>query len=320
MKLSIIIAVYNIEDYIGACLNSCLEQEDVEYADYEIIAVNDGSTDSSPAIIEQYASKYPNVVVITRSNGGLSEARNTGLKLAKGDYVWFVDGDDIVQHNSVAELCRVIDSNSVDSIIFNYSTFIDIGKTLLNSRFDLPRQTFVPRDFILRNKRILPMMAWLTVSRRRFLIEHDLYFTPGILHEDLDFSVRSFSLSENAYYLNKHLYDYRLQRQGSIMTSTDNSRKIKSYESYLRIEQIWDTFFRQHNVARRLRNLAMSTIAQFVLFSSIADQHFKTKKTSHKKRYYKKLLWQGSTRCKIKYVLHSVFPLYLCKRFVKGFE
>lgn len=98
MKLSIIIPVYNAEKYIGWCLDSCLNIGGVINNDYEIICVNDGSSDNSIEIIKQYENK--GIKVLTKPNGGVSSARNLGLEKAQGDYVWFVDADDMIVPNS----------------------------------------------------------------------------------------------------------------------------------------------------------------------------------------------------------------------------
>ena len=95
MKLSIVIPVYNVEKYVSECLDSCLEQN-VDITDYEIIIVNDGSTDNSANLINLYA-KQSNIIIINQENLGLSAARNAGIKIAKGEYIWIVDSDDWIE-------------------------------------------------------------------------------------------------------------------------------------------------------------------------------------------------------------------------------
>ena len=98
MKISLIIPVYNVEQYLEKCLLSCLDQ-DLPQSDYEIIVVNDGSPDGSLAIAERIAATATNITVVSQENGGLSAARNTGLEIAKGKYVWFIDSDDTIKKN-----------------------------------------------------------------------------------------------------------------------------------------------------------------------------------------------------------------------------
>lgn len=114
MFLSFIVPVYNVEQYVGECLDSLLDQ-DIPREDYEIICVNDGSTDESLAVLRQYADRYTNIRVIDKPNGGVASARNAGCDAAQGDYLWFVDSDDFIQKNFLSQLrteavsCDVVD-------------------------------------------------------------------------------------------------------------------------------------------------------------------------------------------------------------------
>lgn len=100
MTFSIIIPVYNVEKYLNECVDSVLNQKNV---DYEIILVDDGSTDNSGQICDEYLKKHSNVSVIHKVNGGLSDARNAGLESAEGDYILFVDSDDKIEENSLSK-------------------------------------------------------------------------------------------------------------------------------------------------------------------------------------------------------------------------
>ena len=103
MKLSIVIPVYNVEKYVNRCLLSVLNQK-VSSNEYEIVIVNDGSTDSSLSIVEEMIESYNNVILVSQENAGLSAARNRGLLLAKGDYIWFVDSDDWIDDDSLISI------------------------------------------------------------------------------------------------------------------------------------------------------------------------------------------------------------------------
>ena len=116
MKLSVIIPVYNVAPYIAKCLESIYFQ-DVDKGDYEIIIVNDGSTDNSLSIVKKTIVNWENVKLIDQSNGGLSCARNSGLDCAIGDYVWFVDSDDWIESNSLKRIfCQSKLSNSLSPL------------------------------------------------------------------------------------------------------------------------------------------------------------------------------------------------------------
>ncbi len=137
-KISIIIPVYNAESYLEECLNSIICQ-DLE--DIEIICVNDGSTDNSALILENYTEKDPRIINITQINGGVSQARNLGLKQASGDFILFVDADDFLAEHSLKYLYDCTKKNDLDILVFGYyhllndnisvSAFVDIWKNKL---------------------------------------------------------------------------------------------------------------------------------------------------------------------------------------------
>ena len=116
MLLSIIIPIYNVEQYIGTCFESLFKQ-DLDYSLYEIIAVNDGTPDNSMKIVEEYAEKYSNIKIVNKENGGVSSARNEGIRRALGDFVIFVDPDDAISENSLLKIHQILVSNRVDILI-----------------------------------------------------------------------------------------------------------------------------------------------------------------------------------------------------------
>ena len=121
--LSIVIAMYNIQDYIRYCLDSCVSQIGVQDGDYEIIIVNDGSADNSLAIAQEYAASRDNVRIVSQDNAGLSAARNTGMESARGEYIWFVDGDDAIANDAVSIILANISKDGADAYMCNFSTF-----------------------------------------------------------------------------------------------------------------------------------------------------------------------------------------------------
>ena len=113
MLLSLILPVYNVEEYLGRCIESCLNQ-DLPKSEYEIIVVIDGSPDNSIDVAKRYQKKNKNIKIITRENGGLSAARNTGLQVASGDYVWFIDSDDAITENSLKGIYEEMTRHSLE--------------------------------------------------------------------------------------------------------------------------------------------------------------------------------------------------------------
>jgi glycosyltransferase involved in cell wall biosynthesis len=154
MKLSIVIPVYNSSNYLDDCLGSLLDQ-DLNKDKYEIICVNDGSTDNSLDILKLYAEKHQNIKVINQENKGHSTARNVGLKAAKGKYVWFVDSDDFIDGNSLSTIISYMEKNDIDFLTIGLrnvlnETHYNISKNL-KSEIILENQ---PHNFACSGNRI----------------------------------------------------------------------------------------------------------------------------------------------------------------------
>ena len=223
MKFSIIIPVYNVEQYLRACLDSVLAQT---FSDWEAVCVNDGSTDGSLSVLEEYEKKDHRLRIISQPNGGLSAARNTGLAAAQGDYVVFVDSDDWVEPSMLSRLAEM--SDGTDMICFA------CRHTDTNASDVLPEEQSDGWSYFNRHaleSRIVPFVCvWQRCYRREFLEENYLRFREGILHEDNEFTPRACMKAESIKVIPDVLYNYRI-RPGSIMAT----RGMKSKESLITI-------------------------------------------------------------------------------------
>ena len=230
IKLSIIIPVYNVEKYIGKCLNSIVSAiEKINSNDTEIIMIDDGSTDSSKDIMDQYALKYPYMKAIHQQNMGVAVARNTGLALSNGEYVWFVDSDDEVTNDSMDIIVRSINTNDgVDIFLFD-AIKINNEKEEKWSHFDLvwtiadsslntllsAGTLYYPIVDRLKSVRFpktdIPLAApWDKVIRRHFLYENDIRFNEKLkVLDDMVFSMELFDNSQKTQYLKEEIYKYR---------------------------------------------------------------------------------------------------------------
>lgn len=166
MFLSFIVPVYNTEKYIAECLNSLLEQ-DISADEYEIICVNDGSKDGSLNILNSYASTRSNINIIDQQNSGVSVARNTGLEQAKGDYIWFIDSDDLIEKNCLSELQKIASTKQYDRIV--------IGNRLFKNIDDLKS------DNLKINSSWKDSVVWRNIFRRDFLNSNNLRYCPGLV-------------------------------------------------------------------------------------------------------------------------------------------
>ena len=242
-KISIIIAMYNIESYIAECIESCINSTRVTELDYEIIIVNDGSSDKSEIIAKRYAERHNNLRIINKKNGGLSDARNTGLQHAKGRYIWFIDGDDKISPDAISTIIENINRYSCDAYIINFQTFNNNGiqETSHFKYYDIPLSG---KELHCKNRYILPQMAWLSIYKRHFLLNYNLTFFKGIIHEDWEFSIRAHHLCSSILFINKPLYLYRLDNATSIIAQSlkDNTPSLIAYS---KIIPSLDIFFKR---------------------------------------------------------------------------
>lgn len=219
IKLSIIIPVYNVEQYLEKCLQSCLSQ-DIPHNDYEIIVVNDGSPDGSLAIAERIAKSATNITVISQENGGLSVARNTGMSVAKGDYIWFVDSDDWIETNCLKQLTETLYKEQLDALVINGIKVIGDKQTFIKGK-EYSNCIFTGLEYL--EKTIVNCAAVKTIYRRNKLRENNIVFLPGIYHEDAEFTPRIYYYIDRIKITNNYIYYNRLNVNS--ITQTANPKK-----------------------------------------------------------------------------------------------
>lgn len=213
--LSLIIPVYKTEIYLAECLNSILKQD---IRGVEIILVDDGSPDECPKICDRYAAEHSFIQVIHKENGGLSSARNNGLLAAKGKYVWFIDSDDYLLPSAL---------KNVKSAMTGYENIEVFSSGLMKYYEDT--QAFKPEKVPygkLFNKRgnylwdnCPPGASQRFICKREFLINNNLYFQLGLLHEDGEWGFRMLYLAKSIKILEQPVYVYRIRTAGSIMSN-----------------------------------------------------------------------------------------------------
>ncbi|MBQ2724518.1 MAG: glycosyltransferase [Clostridia bacterium] len=227
--VSVVVPVYNVEKYLGECIDSVLAQT---YENWEMILVDDGSTDGSGAICDAYAAQDPRIQVLHRENGGLSEARNTGLAHSSGEYIYFLDSDDRIISEALAELVGRIEEENADIVYFDAVSFLDGSDTSEMEQRYIRRNAYPTDDGHtvlgrLQDNREYHSAVPLLFMRRSFLSEKHLTFSPGILYEDMLFTYQMYCRAERAAYLNKALY-HRRYRSNSIMTSAKTRKNFES--------------------------------------------------------------------------------------------
>ena len=226
-KISIIIPVYNVSQYISRCLDSVFSQE---YKNIEVIFVDDCGTDDSMDIVREYLSKNTSVevhVVSHERNRGLSAARNSGLHKAQGEYVYFLDSDDYICDDCIAVLAAVLDKKNYDVVIADYMM---VGTDCGCSDLKLPEGELDGNETVLESyaNGQWYVMAWNKMCRRDFLIDNNLFFEEGYLHEDVIWSFKLACKAQSMYVLNNKTYNY-LVRSSSIMTSMSIEKDVTVY-------------------------------------------------------------------------------------------
>lgn len=214
MKLSIIIPVYNTEKYVAGCLDSVI---DPSLSDYEIIVVNDGSTDQSAVVLQHYSDRFPGLVrVVQTENGGLGHARNIGISLASGSYFLFVDSDDRLAEHALSEMLSCLDSG-FDVLVFDFCRVFENGKPVqrISGSDRAGVFSFSGYPEILFS----PINACNKLWKRSLFIEHSISFPDRLWFEDLATVPLLYLKSEKIRYESKAWYLY-LQRQGSITNSS----------------------------------------------------------------------------------------------------
>lgn len=240
---SVIVPVYNVAAYLEECVESIRGQT---YTNLQIILVDDGSTDESGRMCDALAKEDPRIQVIHKENGGLSSARNAGLDISKGVYIYFVDSDDWVERTMVEETLTLMERGGYDQCVWGMnvveegkpSYYWGRGKPLL-LRFREPeeRKRFLCRWFLSYR---LGWTVWSRVYRRDVIEQHGLRFQNEreIGAEDLDFTFRYLAFCESLYYIPKAFYAYR-QRNGSIMqTNSVEIRMVRCLHMIRRQERI----------------------------------------------------------------------------------
>lgn len=215
IKFSVIVPTYNVERYLPKCIESIINQT---YSDLEIILVNDGSPDGCLEIMQRYAKQDKRIIVVSQENGGLSAARNAGLRVATGDYVSFIDSDDWVEPDMFSVLAAHLSAASPDYACFRLC--FDNEKTGKSTVYGTPYpiEELVGREAILEDTlkvRHIPTSACSKVYNRTFLSDNNLFFELGIVNEDTLFSIQAACCAKKVTFVNRVLY-HTIERDGSI--------------------------------------------------------------------------------------------------------
>ncbi len=226
MELSIIIALYNTEAYIEKCIRSIYSENGLSYDAFEIIVINDGSTDNSQSIVEKLQKDFSNLILINKDNGGQSSARNMGFKVAKGKYIFCLDSDDSLDPDELLKALEYCNNNDLDMLPIFYHSF--------NENFELIAQkkdTYEVQDNVINGgeflyRYVISGSMWRYFYRTSILRKYNLFLTEGIFHEDEEFVIKFLSYTKRITY-RKHLVYNHLVRGDSTVNKRDKKHRLK---------------------------------------------------------------------------------------------
>ena len=283
--ISVIVPVYNVEDYLAECLDSLLAQT---FEDIEILCINDGSTDSSPDILDEYLKRDSRIRIISQTNQGPAMARNCGLDHATGDFIYFIDSDDILKENALEDLYGQATEMDLDMVIFKLINFIDeTGETFSTKYYDMKFLKKAVGDSVFYHGDLKPEDIYrIAVSPpsklyRTSLIA-DIRFPKGMNFEDNPFSVEAFLRAERVLFYDEYLYERRI-REGSI-TSTSSNR---GFMDYIEISEMLIQITKRYRLYEKYRRgLYLKTIDNIYLWYSKVSEEYKQEFFEKIKEYF----------------------------------
>lgn len=214
--LSIVVPVFNVESFLKRCVDSLLNQ-DIEKDRYEIILVDDGSSDNSGGLCDSFADSESNIKVIHQTNQGLSVARNSGIAIAKGEYILFVDSDDWIEENSLRSLIQRMDDDDLDILRFGFKRVVEKdGEISIDSeeRRSETDSVWTGPNYLTDRLGFI-CYVWQFLIKRCILMNNRVLFKPGIIFEDTEWTPRLFEKAHKVSETDALVYNY-YQREGSI--------------------------------------------------------------------------------------------------------
>jgi glycosyltransferase involved in cell wall biosynthesis len=236
IRLSIIIPFYNVEKYIAQCLESVYSQ-DIPENEYEVICVNDCSPDGTKNSIVEYQKRYENLILINHEvNKKQGAARNTGLRAARGKYVWFIDSDDYIKENVFRKLLEKAEENELEILHFNSQRVIDDGE-LSTGWYVQHTDTNVITGLYYLNDLVIPfwkksVMAWSKLYLKDFLLQNKLFFPEYVFFEDNVQYLESLLKASRFQYLNESIYFWRINKNSIMHTNLTGGIKTADQIRY----------------------------------------------------------------------------------------
>ena len=251
-KVSVIVPIYNVEKYLEKCINSLLSQT---LEDIQIILVNDGSKDNSGNIAKECEKNNKNrIIYVEKENGGLSDARNYGLKYATGDFIAFLDSDDYIEKNAYEEMYNKAIEENADYVECDFI-------------WEFPNKIRVDKQYPYKNKKemlsFVRVVAWNKLIKRQLITDNNLEFPKGLRYEDVEFTYKLIPFINKFAYVDKPFIHY-VQREGSIA----NVQNERTAEIFTVLDNVIE-FYKKNNIYEEYRNELEYNYARYLLCSSL---------------------------------------------------
>ena len=251
-KVSVIVPIYNVEKYLEKCINSLLSQT---LEDIQIILVNDGSKDNSGNIAKEYEKNNKDrVIYVEKENGGLSDARNYGLKYATGDFIAFLDSDDYIEKNAYEEMYNKAIEENADYVECDFI-------------WEFPNKIRVDKQYPYKNKKemlsFVRVVAWNKLIKRQLITDNNLEFPKGLRYEDVEFTYKLIPFINKFANVDKPFIHY-VQREGSIA----NVQNERTAEIFTVLDNVIE-FYKENNIYDEYRDELEYNYARYLLCSSL---------------------------------------------------
>jgi glycosyltransferase involved in cell wall biosynthesis len=245
MKLSIIIAAYNVENFIEKCILSCFSQN-FSTKNYEVICVDDGSTDKTSEILENINEKYSNFILIRQTNQGLGASRNIGLRHARGDYIWFIDGDDFIEIDIISGIIRKIENSNLEILVLNYNIMHSNNKLLNHGCNDVVIDNAVITGSKFYRYNFERGYTWSFIFKKSLFDKNQIAFQERINMQDSEILPKLLLNVERLSFYEKSCYNY-VQHPNSFTNTNIQSKRLRYFESIIVVNESLKEFL-EHKV------------------------------------------------------------------------
>ena len=249
IKVSVIIPVYNSEKYIKKCLESILSQT---YKNYEIIVVNDGSTDNTKMILEEYANNYSDKIIhIEQANKGVAKTRNEAMQIAKGEYIAFIDNDDYIEEDYLEKFVKEAEKGKYDVVIGGYQRPNEKGKIV--KRLELKEEEW---------SKMMILAPWAKIYKREYLIDNKIIFLSNNIGEDIYFNLQALMLSERVKIINYVGYNWFFNTKS---VSNTTQKNIKNLDVYKLLNSCYDVV-KEKNILKNSETIIELHFIRYIIW------------------------------------------------------